>query len=316
MFHLISADIEEQQTKCLDIIIPYVEFEHELFQTQTIQSLEQLGKAYRIWTWKENKELKLQRVYPKDLEVDPARDPLFLIFMAIKTNAPIMFGSDGAFGSFPYCVSMGINELLVTRDRVERSEHCSNIKNCFNTFIFFNLNKEQLNKQKETVNSELGPIVRMYVDPEKAKLRLVLGWVLNLFSPAKKIIKTEGQFRHELIEKLEHYINRISSYHGVYTHGFLFFKNSRATNRQVNHLLSEQLLNRLQKNEPIESVFKDIQAQRDAVLVRNMGLNKSDLAKYLNTGIHSTELSTIVKQADQYIKQTVDSQSPVFNQRP
>ncbi|MFC3907925.1 hypothetical protein ACFORL_02365 [Legionella dresdenensis] len=113
-------------------------------------------------------------------------------------------------------------------------------------------------------------------------------------------IRRTSHHRQELIDSLTKYINRIERPQKVdngrsvvnYAFGFLFFKESQATNRHANHLLAEELRTRLQSSgESIKSIFRDVEEQRRN-LARNVRNFKND-----DRGINSGELNDIIHQA-------------------
>jgi Ras-related protein Rab-1A len=134
------------------------------------------------------------------------------------------------------------------------------------------------------------------------------------FETAAKLVidrmKLDNQYqtpRQILIEELTRYINRIKSHTEPntkdkpdFSYGFLFFKNSRAINREVNFYLAQDLLSKLETtNDTIHTIFNDVNLQRNNII------SKFDMDKrkdYKNRGIHSYELNNIINKAMTYDK--------------
>jgi hypothetical protein len=105
----------------------------------------------------------------------------------------------------------------------------------------------------------------------------------------------------EVKDGLQAYITKIETvYQNNFRHGFWFFKDSQAENRQANYLLAQNLLERLNESESVETVFPSKKALKElrCLLIsgnkfRDHGIHSNDLNKVLNAGI---ELAKQVKR--------------------
>jgi len=126
----------------------------------------------------------------------------------------------------------------------------------------------------------------------------------------KNLNRTQAQddndalFRQQLITQLNKYTTRIESYKGDYAHGFWFFAQSRAVNRELNYRLAKRLIARLRNTEDsIEDIFNN--QHEDLEQIRRTGIG--DTAKTNQTtpnaieqmlrGINSSELNDVIKKA-------------------
>lgn len=95
--------------------------------------------------------------------------------------------------------------------------------------------------------------------------------------------------------QLQAYINRIDGTGPLpdFSHGFTFFRQSRAINREANYLLAKSLLQKIDSgNEPLATIFAHIDEQLQRVIIEN-GLNLRP--DYVERGIRSDELAPLVR---------------------
>jgi hypothetical protein len=107
-------------------------------------------------------------------------------------------------------------------------------------------------------------------------------------------------------QNLETYIHRIEQYKTSstsneidFSHGFRFFKQSRAINRKANYYLAKELLE--QVNHPSETKQWSHEFSSENIKQRRLNIIKRDKLdespNYKERGIHSTELNQIIKRA-------------------
>ena len=119
----------------------------------------------------------------------------------------------------------------------------------------------------------------------------------------------DEELKQQLITRLKRYIHRIESHKDTFeknrpnfTHGFWFFSESRAVNREANYHLAKQLLNKLERgDDTIENIFDDIIAQRNEVIGQN--INHAH-RKHIR-GINSAELNSIIQDATENRRSTL-----------
>lgn len=123
MFHYHLPLIKDLQfgaagsPKCIDIIIPRLEAGGQSIKPigecetddeinaltltdLTIESLQRLGKPFRLWEWRgPERGLKLLKCSNDELgtNIDPKNDAMFIILATAKTGAAKLFEVDGAF---------------------------------------------------------------------------------------------------------------------------------------------------------------------------------------------------------------------------
>ncbi len=131
--------------------------------------------------------------------------------------------------------------------------------------------------------------------------------VMNRLLPAKASASsstpnnTDANRRDALIADLQKYINRINPTNTAkpdFSHGFWFFKNSRALNREANYYLAKELLNELtnESGETIEAIFDRTNVNgRRFDLMDTHGILQNP--NYVNRGIRSAELNSIINKA-------------------
>ena len=113
-----------------------------------------------------------------------------------------------------------------------------------------------------------------------------------------KLIQTEPA-RNQLIYQLDQYITRIKTAvaqsEDKYAHGFMFFKCSRAINREANYRLAVALKTCLQDpTQTIQSIFTKVEEKRSAI-IKTHKLNER--TNYFASGINSCELNAIINNA-------------------
>lgn len=105
-----------------------------------------------------------------------------------------------------------------------------------------------------------------------------------------------------LIQQLTDYINRIQSHKNNqgkndYTYGFWFFTDSRALNRRANYKLAKQFHKELNNGSSISSVFLNFPAKRAKLKDKASGKKLNESPDYVERGINSKALNTIIKTA-------------------
>ncbi len=110
-----------------------------------------------------------------------------------------------------------------------------------------------------------------------------------------------SQQKQPLIDALDGYISRIQLHQNEeaprprpldFEHGFWFFTQSRAVNRQANYYLAQALKSALERpNVSISQVFFDLENKRSDIFEEN------NLDKNMDRGINSSELNQIIQQA-------------------
>jgi hypothetical protein len=95
--------------------------------------------------------------------------------------------------------------------------------------------------------------------------------------------------------QLQAYVNRIDGTgpRPDFSHGFTLFRQSRAINREANYLLAKSLLQKIDSgNEPLNTIFAQIDEQRQRLIVENrLNLRPG----YVERGIRSDELAPLVR---------------------
>lgn len=111
--------------------------------------------------------------------------------------------------------------------------------------------------------------------------------------------------KQSIINALDKYIKKIESHSKEnqpdFSHGFLFFKQSRAINREANYLLAKKLHSDLSNGQSMTETFSEITKQRDTVIADKRLFNKSN---YVHRDIHSSELNNIIKKAEKIVSET------------
>lgn len=110
----------------------------------------------------------------------------------------------------------------------------------------------------------------------------------------------DPQLREVLTQRLQNYINRVTTpkqRNGAidYAHNFwIFFKQSRAVNREINCELAKELVADLNNDLPKNLVFGNIEHKRNGI-ISTRGFNFR--AHYAPRGLRSTEVRDIVRDA-------------------
>lgn len=124
----------------------------------------------------------------------------------------------------------------------------------------------------------------------------------------KEIYKRAQKARSStLIKKsLENYIHRIEQYKSSeskeinFSHGFWFFKQSRAINRKANYLLAKELLKKLNPSEDTKQKWPDEFISKNIIKIRSNLIRSKNLDEspdYVERGVNSAELNKVIKQA-------------------
>lgn len=137
--------------------------------------------------------------------------------------------------------------------------------------------------------------------------------VKEVFNSTKKAVfeatreDPEKQKKEELIAQLDKYINRIEKHTNNknpsaidFTHGFWFFKMSRAANRFGNYTLAKSLREKLKNNsnESIQQIFNDVKKLRvESVEKQLFQFPSLNFFKKHDRGINSDELNKIINKA-------------------
>ncbi len=107
-------------------------------------------------------------------------------------------------------------------------------------------------------------------------------------------------------QSLDNYILRIEQYKSSaskeidFSHGFWFFKESRALNRKANYLLAKELLKKLNPSDGKSQKWPDEFNSENIMKIRSNLIHSKNLDKspaYTERGVNSTELNKVIKQA-------------------
>lgn len=149
-------------------------------------------------------------------------------------------------------------------------------------------NPTLLNQSHQEFNKATG------ISPEKVSL---VEPTINLKSTQWANQGIEAAQKNSLKEQLNNYINRIEVIQNKnFSHGFLFFKQSRAMNRQANYLLAQSFLQQLNEGSPLHAIFSHINEQRNRLI------HKNDLDANSNRGINSRHLNRVIVTAQKYVR--------------
>ena len=114
-------------------------------------------------------------------------------------------------------------------------------------------------------------------------------------------IEDEAVIKDNLGKKLQRYIDRIELHRAgngspVYSHGFYFFKQSRAKNRAANYKLAVKLRDELESSLPVSHIFSELETKRCSIF------NELFPQSNKNRGINSHELSQVIEEANRSFK--------------
>ncbi len=125
----------------------------------------------------------------------------------------------------------------------------------------------------------------------------------------KKEDEAAEDVKKQLIIRLKAYVTRIES-HTIATpdtnstkinfaYNFsIFYRKSRALNREINYLLAKEIIKRLEKNS-ISEAFSDVNKIRDEIIDKNNFLKNKD---FVSRGINSDELNAIIDDGENVVK--------------
>lgn len=103
--------------------------------------------------------------------------------------------------------------------------------------------------------------------------------------------------RNYLKEQLNDYINRIKILQNkTLNHGFYFFQQPHIMNVQADYLLAQSLLQQLNEDKPLGTIFTNIKEQRNQLIQRN------ELDEHYIRDLNSTRLNNIIVTAQKYLK--------------
>ena len=133
---------------------------------------------------------------------------------------------------------------------------------------------------------------------------------------ASEELQLQQENRDKLIMQLDGYIKRIEAYNNSrnkidFSHGFWFYANSRACNREANYHLAIKLQSELKEKKPLEDIFDDLNISN----LRGQEISKHNIQYkpyFKNRGINSKELNNILKEASKMI----DSKQASFKKGP
>lgn len=175
-----------------------------------------------------------------------------------------------------------------------------------------------INRKRAAINPLLPKLC--FRDLLKRAQQKVQGLANSYTTQGSNIAFPGDTAKEQLIHELNAYIKRIDlnkkSETPDFARGFLFFKNSRAINREANYALANYLLEQLISTEQksIATLFEDLMQRRsqlrNAILIHH-GLEGKP--GYPDWGIQSTELKQIIEKAKRLSNSPIEEILPSVN---